>query len=122
MCNAYNLKARMAAIGEASARELRLALMFPPGVTAETSNLAVPEAVYPRRDGLILRPVDSVDHRQGLEPILAHWGLVPFFHKGPLKAWKASTNNARSETMATSPAFRHAFKLRRCVIPATRFV
>jgi len=121
MCNAYNLKTRMAAIGEAVARDLGLPLVFPPGVTAETSNLAVPEAVYPRRDGLILRPADPADYSQGLEPIVAHWGLVPFFHKGPLKAWKASTNNARSETMATSPAFRDAFKRRRCVIPATSF-
>jgi putative SOS response-associated peptidase YedK len=121
MCNAYNLKTRLAAIGEAAARDLGLAIVFPPGVTAETSNLAVPEAVYPRRDGLILRPADPADYRQGLEPALAHWGLVPFFHRGPLKAWKASTNNARSETMATSPAFREAYKRRRCIIPATSF-
>jgi putative SOS response-associated peptidase YedK len=121
MCNAYNLKARMAAIGEAVARDLRLPLVFPPGVTAETSNLLVPEAVFPRRDGLILRPADPADSRHGLEPALAHWGLVPGFHKGPLKAWKACKNNARSETMATSPVFRDAFNRRRSVIPATSF-
>jgi putative SOS response-associated peptidase YedK len=121
MCNAYNLKTRMAAIGEAAARDLGLALVFAPGVTSETSNLAVPEAVYPRRDGLILRPTVPADYLQGLEPIVAHWGLVPFFHKGLLKTWKASTNNARSETMATSPAFRDAYKRRRCIIPATSF-
>jgi putative SOS response-associated peptidase YedK len=121
MCNAYNLKTRLAAIGEAVARDLGLPLVFPPGATAASSNLAVPEAVYPRRDGLILRPVDPADPWQGLEATVAHWGLVPFFHKGPLKAWKASTNNARSETMATSPAFREAYRRRRCVIPATSF-
>jgi putative SOS response-associated peptidase YedK len=121
MCNAYNLKTRLAAIGEAVRRDLGAPLIFPPGVTADTSNLAVPESVYPRRDGLILRPVDPADYHRGLEPAVAHWGLVPFFHRGPLKAWKATTNNARSETMATSPAFREAYRRRRCVIPATSF-
>lgn len=77
-----------------------LRLVLPPGVTPETSNLAVPRSVYPRRDGLILRPVDAAAPGAGLEPTVAHWNLTPFFHKGPLKAWKASTNNARSETMA----------------------
>jgi putative SOS response-associated peptidase YedK len=52
---------------------------------------------------------------------LAYWNLTPSFHKGPLKAWKASTNNARSETMATSPAFRDAYKKRRCLVPVTSF-
>jgi hypothetical protein len=55
MCNAYNLKTRMAAIGEALDRQLGLALVLAPGVTAETSNLPVPQSVYPRRDGLIPR-------------------------------------------------------------------
>jgi putative SOS response-associated peptidase YedK len=121
MCNAYNLKSSMAAIGEAADRQLRLPLLFPPGVTAKTSNMPVPSSVYPRRDGLFLRPADAASPAAGLEPAVGCWGLVPFFHKGPLKAWKASTNNARSETMATSPAFREAFKRRRCVIPATSF-
>lgn len=122
MCNAYNLKTSMTAIGEATASQLDLTLRFAPGVTAATSNTPVPEAVYPRRDGLILRPVDVKAPAEGLEPALAHWNLTPFFHRGPLKAWKASTNNARSETMATSPAFREAFRRRRCLIPATSFV
>ena len=121
MCNAYNLKAPMQAIGEALDRQLGLGLVMPPGVTARTSNMALPEAVYPRRDGLILRPADPASPGGGLEPALAHWNLTPFFHKGGLKVWKASTNNARSETMATSPAFRDAYRRRRCLIPATSF-
>jgi putative SOS response-associated peptidase YedK len=121
MCNAYNLKTRLSAIGEAVARDLGLPLVFPPGVTAETSNLAVPQAVFPRRDGLILRAADPARPGAGLEPVTAYWNLTPFFHKGPLKAWKASTNNARSETMATSPAFRDAYKRRRCLVPASSF-
>lgn len=119
MCNAYNLKTNLAEIGLATHNQLGLDLVFPPGVDAASSNTPVPQEVYPRRDGLILRPVDA--GHPGLEPALAHWNLTPFFHKGPLKAWKASTNNCRSETMATAPAFRDAFRRRRAIIPATSF-
>lgn len=121
MCNAYKVEASLAKIGEAARSQLGLDLILAPGVTAETSNLVVPKAVFPRRDGLILRPADPNTPAAGLEPTVAHWNLTPFFHKTGLKAWKASTNNCRSETMATSPAFRDAFKRRRCLIPATRF-
>ncbi|HWD66690.1 MAG TPA: SOS response-associated peptidase family protein [Caulobacteraceae bacterium] len=119
MCNAYNLKTNLAEIGLATHNQLGLDLVFPPGVDATSSNTPVPQEVYPRRDGLILRHVDP--GRPGLEPALAHWNLTPYFHKGPLKAWKASTNNCRSETMATAPAFREAFRRRRAIIPATSF-
>ena len=44
---------------------------------------------------------------------------MPFYHKGPVKEFKAATNNARSETIATSGAFKFALKDRRCIIPAT---
>lgn len=121
MCNAYNLKTDMSRIGEAVSGQLGLDLRFPPGIMAGTSNMPIPQSVYPRRDGLILRPVDRDAPADGLAPSIAHWNLTPFFHKGPLKAWKASTNNCRSETMATSPAFREAVKRRRCIIPATSF-
>jgi putative SOS response-associated peptidase YedK len=121
MCNAYNLKTNLAALADAVGRDLMLPLVFPAGVTAATSNLPVPQAVFPRRDGLILRPSEPADARLGLQAAVAHWNLTPFFHKGGLKTWKASTNNARSETMATSPAFRDAFKRRRCLVPATSF-
>lgn len=121
MCNAYNLKTNLAALADAVGRDLMLPLVFPAGVTAATSNLPVPQAVFPRRDGLILRPSEPADARLGLQAAVAHWNLTPFFHKGGLKTWKASTNNARSETMATSPAFRDAYKRRRCLVPATSF-
>ena len=121
MCNAYNLKTNLFTIAEAAGRDLGLALVFPEGVTARTSNLPVPQSVYPRRDGLILRPVDAAAPDHGLEAAVAHWNLTPFFQKGGLKTWKASTNNARSETMATSPAFRDAYRRRRCIVPATSF-
>jgi len=122
MCNAYNLKTSLTAIGEAAMRDLELPLVFAPGVTAESSNTPVPDEVFPRRDGLILKPADRRRPEAGLTAGVAHWNLTPFFHKGPLKAWRASTNNCRAETMATAPAFREAFQRRRCLIPATSFI
>lgn len=47
------------------------------------------------------------------------WGLVPHWAKDPKLGYKMF--NARSETVAEKPAFRTAFKRRRCLIPATRF-
>lgn len=113
MCNKYRLKASLSAVGEAAKRQLHLDLFLSP----EAEAWPLPAVVYPRRDGLFLRPVDG-----GLEPALGHWNLTPFFHRGPFKDWKASTNNCRSETMATSPAFREAFKARRAIVPATSYV
>lgn len=46
------------------------------------------------------------------------WWLVPWFHRGALKEWKSTTFNARAETIATSRAYRGAFKRRRCMIVA----
>jgi putative SOS response-associated peptidase YedK len=48
----------------------------------------------------------------------ARWWLVPWFHKGALKDWKATTFNARAETVATSRAYRDSFKRRRCLVVA----
>jgi putative SOS response-associated peptidase YedK len=47
------------------------------------------------------------------------WGLVPFWAKDPKIGNRMI--NARSETAAEKPAFRAAFKSRRCLIPADGF-
>lgn len=44
------------------------------------------------------------------------WGLVPYWAKE--KAFGARTVNARGETVADKPAFRAAFRARRCLVPA----
>ena len=53
------------------------------------------------------------------ELALARWGLVPFWAKEP--DFGTRTINARSETAARKPAFRAAFRYRRCLIPADGF-
>lgn len=51
---------------------------------------------------------------------LMRWGLIPFFANGVAGGY--STINARSETIATSPAYRTAWKRgQRCIIPANGF-
>ena len=47
------------------------------------------------------------------------WGLVPSWSKGPDNRY--SMINARAETVDTKPAYRNAFKHRRCLIPAEGF-
>lgn len=53
------------------------------------------------------------------ELALVRWGLVPFWAKD-LKIG-ARMINARAETVATLPAFREAYRQRRCLIPADGF-
>lgn len=48
-----------------------------------------------------------------------HWGLVPFWADDP--SIGSRMLNARSETAAEKPAFRAAFRKRRCLIPADGF-
>lgn len=53
------------------------------------------------------------------ELALLRWGLIASWAKEASISYR--TINARAETVATSPAFRDAFKARRCIIPASGF-
>jgi len=53
------------------------------------------------------------------ELTVMRWGLVPFWSKDDKAAF--NTINAKSETVAKSPAFREAWKHRRCLVPADWF-
>lgn len=57
---------------------------------------------------------------QGKRELVAlRWGLVPAWSKGPDNRY--SMINARAETVSTKPAYRNAFKHRRCLIPSEGF-
>jgi len=53
------------------------------------------------------------------ELVPLRWGLVPAWSKGPDSRY--SMINARAETVADKPAYRHAFRRRRCLIPSEGF-
>ncbi|MCB1919603.1 MAG: SOS response-associated peptidase [Candidatus Competibacteraceae bacterium] len=53
------------------------------------------------------------------EAVALRWGLVPAWSPEPRTSY--STINARAETVADKPTYRHAFRRRRCLIPADGF-
>jgi putative SOS response-associated peptidase YedK len=64
-------------------------------------------------------PVVRLDADGQRELVTLKWGLIPFWAKDAKIAH--STINARAETVVHKPAFRAAFKARRCLIPADGF-
>ena len=48
-----------------------------------------------------------------------HWGLIPHWAKDQAIGYR--TIQARGESVALKPAFRAAFRQRRCLVPATGF-
>ncbi len=60
----------------------------------------------------------AVVARQGAISTM-EWGLIPSWSKG--RNAKFSTINARSESIATSPAYKASFQRRRCIVPATGY-
>jgi putative SOS response-associated peptidase YedK len=66
------------------------------------------------------QPVVRLNRDTGLREIaLMRWGLIPYWSKDAKIGY--STINAKAETVATAPAFRDAFKRRRCLVPADAF-
>ncbi len=55
----------------------------------------------------------------GRKAVLLRWGLIPHWARDVKFGYR--TINARAETVADKPAFRSAFRKRRCLIPATGF-
>lgn len=65
------------------------------------------------------QPVILFDESDQRVMRLFRWGLVPFWAKDPKIG--ARMINARSETVAEKPAFRAAYKRRRCIVPASGY-
>ena len=57
--------------------------------------------------------------RGGRKAEVLHWGLVPHWAKDPNIGYKMI--NARAETIGEKPAYRDAYRYRRCLVPASGF-
>jgi len=71
--------------------------------------------VAPTQPVLAIRSTDEGRR----ELVFLRWGLVPSWSKGPDSRYRMI--NARAETVNSKPAYRNAFKRRRCLIPAEGF-
>ncbi|MBI3994036.1 MAG: SOS response-associated peptidase [Candidatus Lambdaproteobacteria bacterium] len=76
----------------------------------------------PRYNVAPSQPVAAVRLRQRdgqRELTYFQWGLIPSWAKDP--AIGNRMINARSETVAEKPSFKHAFRRRRCLVPASGY-
>jgi len=73
--------------------------------------------IAPTQDVAAVRNPGSED--AGLELVALRWGLVPFWAKDPSIGNRMI--NARAETVAEKPAFRAAYRRRRCLVLADGF-
>jgi putative SOS response-associated peptidase YedK len=80
----------------------------------EQPNFPARYNVAPTQPVPIIRVVEGERHFA-----LVRWGLVPTWVKDP-RAFSLIIN-ARGETVLDKPAFRHAIKRRRCLVPANGF-
>lgn len=64
-------------------------------------------------------PVVRLTEERGYELTGMRWGLIPAWSKEPRTSY--ATFNARAETVADKPAFRAAYRARRCLVPASGF-
>ncbi len=100
----------------------RFILMSPGRDLAERFQLDEEPSLVPRYNIAPTQMVavvrlDPVSGRRRLA--LLKWGLVPFWAKDPVLGPRLI--NARAESAAEKPAFRAAFKHRRCLVPADGF-
>jgi putative SOS response-associated peptidase YedK len=89
---------------------------------AEWFGLSGPPAVEPRYNIAPTQPVAIIraaPDGPARHLSLARWGLVPSWAQD--LAFGNRMINARAETVADKPAFRSAFRRRRCLIPASGF-
>ncbi len=79
-------------------------------------NLAPRYNIAPTQEAPVIRAGSG----GGRELAMLRWGLVPSWSKdGPDSGY--SMINARAETVAEKPAYRAAFRDRRCLVPADGF-
>lgn len=104
MCGRYTLRTPLQNVIDAFSVQ-----SIPPELFGPRYNVA------PTQDVLAVR----LSHEGARELVPLHWGLVP--HWAADRSVGARMINARSETLAEKPAYRDAFRRRRCLIPADGF-
>jgi len=99
----------------------RFTLTAPPAQVAELFDLDDVPDLRPRFNVAPGQDVATVSAAEGggRELRLRRWGLVPGWARDPKLGSRMI--NARSETVAEKPAFRAAFRRRRCLVPADGF-
>lgn len=108
MCGRFGLSASAEAVES----------LFGVDFTAEMKRHWVPREEITPGTGIVAIVADRDRQWQRYAEIL-HWGLVPHWAKDPEMGRRMI--NARSETVASKPAFRDAFRYRRCLVPASGF-
>lgn len=74
----------------------------------------------PRYNICPTQPVLAVRSEGGIRRLVAmRWGFLPAWYRSPTDG--PLIINARSDTVATKPAFREAIRSRRCLVPANGF-
>jgi putative SOS response-associated peptidase YedK len=98
----------------------RFTLTSTPETLAQRFGLdAVPE-MAPRFNIAPTQDVATIRVRDGVRVLeMRRWGLVPHWARDPKIGNRMI--NARSETVTEKPAFRDAFRARRCLVPADGF-
>jgi putative SOS response-associated peptidase YedK len=94
--------------------EIKIAFRIPP--ERPSPNFAASWNVAPT-DPLPVVRYDAKEHQRSLE--VMRWGLVPFWAKD-IKVGFANIN-AKAEGIENKPAFREAFRQRRCLVPVDNF-
>lgn len=89
------------------------------GLQAAFPGFAPPQQVAPRYNIAPTQPVLAVANNNAEKMEFMLWGLIPGWAKDTAIGNKMI--NARAETLAEKPSFKHAFKRRRCLILADGF-
>lgn len=97
----------------------RFALAVEPELIQQQFQLAALPPLQPRYNIAPTHHVPAITNEAADQLTLLRWGLIPSWAKDMTGASKMI--NARAETVAEKPAFRAAFKRRRCLIPASGF-
>lgn len=99
----------------------RYARFTPAEIYAQLFDAKEGPVLEPRYNVAPVQPVLAARNAPGggRELVTLHWGLIPAWAKDPKTGYR--TINARAETVASKPAFRQAFRRRRCLIAADGF-